>query len=79
MCALCLGSVLCRQELEERGLLKLYQNWDERLEEHLTLRQEEGEGRPARGSPTRGRSLSPQEQGGLGGEAHRGLQITPLT
>lgn len=64
MCALCLGSVLCRQELEERGLLKLYQNWDERLEEHLTLRQEEGEGGSARGSPTRGRSLSPQERGG---------------
>lgn len=44
-------SVLCRQELEERGLLKLYQNWEERSEEHLTLKQEEGEGRPAPEAP----------------------------
>ncbi|XP_045858689.1 spermatogenesis-associated protein 21 [Meles meles] len=36
-----LSSTKTRQELEERGLLKLYQNWDERFEEHLTLRQEE--------------------------------------
>nr|XP_025867664.1 spermatogenesis-associated protein 21 [Vulpes vulpes] len=30
-----------RQELEERGLFTLYQTWDERLEEQLTVRQEE--------------------------------------
>ncbi|XP_042636197.1 spermatogenesis-associated protein 21 [Orycteropus afer afer] len=30
-----------RQEQEERSLLKLYQNWEERSEEHLTLKQEE--------------------------------------
>ena len=47
MCAPCRGSVFRRQELEQRALLKLYQNWDERFEDHLTLRQEEGEGRPA--------------------------------
>ncbi|XP_077632037.1 spermatogenesis-associated protein 21 isoform X2 [Crocuta crocuta] len=36
-----LSSTKARQELEERGLLKLYQNWEERSEEHLTLKQEE--------------------------------------
>ncbi|KAM8791780.1 LOW QUALITY PROTEIN: spermatogenesis-associated protein 21 [Rhynchonycteris naso] len=30
-----------RQELEERSLLRLYQNWEERDEEQLTLKQEE--------------------------------------
>ncbi|XP_027241538.1 spermatogenesis-associated protein 21 [Cricetulus griseus] len=30
-----------RQESEEHGLFKLYQNWEERSEEHLTLKQEE--------------------------------------
>ncbi|XP_051027282.1 spermatogenesis-associated protein 21 [Acomys russatus] len=30
-----------RQEPEEHGLLKLYQSWEERTEEHLTLKQEE--------------------------------------
>ncbi|KAF3820275.1 hypothetical protein GH733_015784 [Mirounga leonina] len=53
-----LSSPKTRQELEERRLLKLDQNWDERFEEHLTLRQEEGEGRPVRGSPSHGRSLT---------------------
>ncbi|XP_032271012.1 spermatogenesis-associated protein 21 [Phoca vitulina] len=36
-----LSSPKTRRELEERRLLKLDQNWDERFEEHLTLRQEE--------------------------------------
>uniref|UniRef100_A0A673TBM3 EF-hand domain-containing protein n=1 Tax=Suricata suricatta TaxID=37032 RepID=A0A673TBM3_SURSU len=36
-----LSSAKAWQELEERGLLKLYQNWEERPEEHLTLKQEE--------------------------------------
>ncbi|XP_027461004.1 spermatogenesis-associated protein 21 isoform X2 [Zalophus californianus] len=36
-----LSSTRTRQELEERRLLKLDQNWDARFEEHLTLRQEE--------------------------------------
>ncbi|KAB1268816.1 Spermatogenesis-associated protein 21 [Camelus dromedarius] len=35
------NSVLCRQELEEHCLLKMYQTWEERSEEHLTLKQEE--------------------------------------
>ncbi|KAI4574381.1 hypothetical protein MJT46_003660 [Ovis ammon polii x Ovis aries] len=35
------GSVLCRQELEERCLLKVCQTWEERAEEHLTMKQEE--------------------------------------
>ncbi|CAH7442159.1 Spata21 [Phodopus roborovskii] len=30
-----------RQEPEEHGLFKLYQSWEERSEEHLTLKQEE--------------------------------------
>ncbi|XP_058160298.1 spermatogenesis-associated protein 21 [Dasypus novemcinctus] len=30
-----------RQEQEERSLVRLYQNWEEESEEHLTLRQEE--------------------------------------
>uniref|UniRef100_A0A8C8YYK4 Spermatosis associated 21 n=1 Tax=Prolemur simus TaxID=1328070 RepID=A0A8C8YYK4_PROSS len=30
-----------RQEPEEHSLLKLYQNWEDRSEEHLTLKQEE--------------------------------------
>ncbi|XP_066228729.1 spermatogenesis-associated protein 21 [Saccopteryx leptura] len=30
-----------RKELEERGRLRSYQNWEERDEEHLTLKQEE--------------------------------------
>ncbi|XP_032751110.1 spermatogenesis-associated protein 21 [Rattus rattus] len=30
-----------RQESEEHGLYKLYQSWEERTEEHLTLKQEE--------------------------------------
>lgn len=38
------GFVLCRQELEERCLLKVCQTWEERAEEHLTMKQEEGEG-----------------------------------
>lgn len=38
-----LGPLFCRQELEEHGLFKLYQSWEERSEEHLTLKQEEGE------------------------------------
>ena len=44
------GSVLCRQELEERCLLNVCQTWEERAEEHLTMKQEEGEGGPSRGS-----------------------------
>lgn len=32
-----------RQEPEEHSILKLCQSWEERAEEHLTLRQEEGE------------------------------------
>lgn len=43
MCTLGLGSVLCRQELRESSLLKLCQGWEERAEEQLTLKQEEGE------------------------------------
>ena len=43
------GSVLCRQELEERCLLNVCQTWEERAEEHLTMKQEEGEGGPSRG------------------------------
>ncbi|XP_044794173.1 spermatogenesis-associated protein 21 isoform X3 [Bubalus bubalis] len=35
------GSVLCRQELEERCLLNVCQTWEERAEEHLTMKQEE--------------------------------------
>ncbi|OWK12755.1 hypothetical protein Celaphus_00014675, partial [Cervus elaphus hippelaphus] len=35
------GFVLCRQELEERCLLKVCQTWEERAEEHLTMKQEE--------------------------------------
>lgn len=38
-----LGPFSCRQESEEHGLYKLYQSWEERTEEHLTLKQEEGE------------------------------------
>lgn len=38
-----LGPLFCRQEPEEHGLFKLYQSWEERSEEHLTLKQEEGE------------------------------------
>lgn len=41
-----------RQDLEERCFLNLYQNWELRAEEHLTLKQEEGEA--ARGAPRRG-------------------------
>lgn len=62
MCALCPGSVLCRQELEEHCLLKVCQIWEERSEEHLTLKQEEGEGGPGQGSPLRGRQ-NPQSLG----------------
>ncbi|KAK7798189.1 hypothetical protein U0070_009060 [Myodes glareolus] len=36
-----LGPLFCRQEPEEHGLFKLYQSWEERSEEHLTLKQEE--------------------------------------
>ncbi|XP_036084979.1 spermatogenesis-associated protein 21 [Rousettus aegyptiacus] len=36
-----LSSAKARQELEERSLIKLPQNWEERTEEHLTLKQEE--------------------------------------
>ncbi|XP_011361909.1 spermatogenesis-associated protein 21 [Pteropus vampyrus] len=36
-----LSSAKARQELEEHSLLKLSQNWEERMEEHLTLKQEE--------------------------------------
>ncbi|XP_060235145.1 spermatogenesis-associated protein 21 [Meriones unguiculatus] len=36
-----LNFVKSRQELEEHGLYKLYQSWEERSEEHLTLKQEE--------------------------------------
>ncbi|XP_016074497.1 PREDICTED: spermatogenesis-associated protein 21 [Miniopterus natalensis] len=36
-----LSHAKARQELEERCLLNLYQNWEERAEEHLTLKQEE--------------------------------------
>ncbi|XP_025780912.1 spermatogenesis-associated protein 21 [Puma concolor] len=40
-----LSSSKARQELEECGLLKLSQTREERSEEHLTLKQEEGDGR----------------------------------
>lgn len=52
------GSVLCRQELEERCLLNVCQTWEERAEEHLTMKQEEGEGGPSRGAGWGGRALS---------------------
>lgn len=53
-CTLDPGSVVCRQELEERSLIKLPQNWEEQTEEHLTLKQEEGEAGLAREAPHRG-------------------------
>lgn len=66
-------SVLCRQDLEERCFLNLYQNWEARVEEHLTLKQEEGEAGP--GSPHRGiRTLRPLGFTDLGGG---GLQTRP--
>lgn len=61
------GSVLCRQELEERCLLKVCQTWEERAEEHLTMKQEEGEGGPSRevgGGPSQCRG-GPQSLGWL--------------
>lgn len=77
MCTLGPGSVLCRQELGESSLLKLCQSWEERAEEQLTLKQEEGEAGWASEAPGRGRQ-NPQSLGvhrpGLGG----GLQIIPL-
>ncbi|ELK27952.1 Spermatogenesis-associated protein 21 [Myotis davidii] len=39
-----LAQVKARQDLEEHCLLNLYQNWEARAEEHLTLKQEEGDG-----------------------------------
>ncbi|XP_070260283.1 spermatogenesis-associated protein 21 isoform X1 [Myotis yumanensis] len=36
-----LAQVKARQDLEEHCLLNLYQNWEARAEEHLTLKQEE--------------------------------------
>lgn len=51
--------VFRRQELEERCLLNLYQNWEERAEEHLTLKQEEGEAWPGKPLARPGRTLRP--------------------
>lgn len=62
MCTLGPGSVLCRQELGESSLLKLCQSWEERAEEQLTLKQEEGEAGWASGAPGRGRQ-NPQSFG----------------
>lgn len=76
MCTLGLGSVLCRQELEECSLLKLSQNWEERTEEHLTLKQEEGEAGPAGEAPHRGRQ-NPQSFGVHRPRTGVGLQIPP--
>lgn len=49
------GSALCRQEPEESCPLQLPQNWEELVEEHLTLKQEEGERGPGQGRLSRGR------------------------
>lgn len=38
-----LGPFSCRQEPEEHGLFRMYQSWEDRSDEHLTLKQEEGE------------------------------------
>lgn len=66
MCTLGLGSVLCRQELGESSLLKLCQSWEERAEEQLTLKQEEGEAgwaSKAPEAPGRGRQNPPSSGG----------------
>lgn len=77
MCTLGPGSVPCRQELGESNLLRMCQNWEERAEEQLTLKQEEGEAGQASEAPRRGRQ-SPQSFGVHRPRVGGGLQILPL-
>lgn len=59
-CTLGPGSVLHRHGLEASSLLTWHQNWEERADKQLTLKQEKGEaGQPAKALPGPGRALSP--------------------
>lgn len=81
MCDPGLGSVLCRQEPEDRCLLKLHQNWEERAEDHLTLKQEEGElsqRRPSRGQARPGPQTFGVYRSRVGGVTDHTAALTAL-